>query len=171
MDTQSQIQDHRERQAGADNGIHAQKMHEWDKAKATFEERKAAWEMHDKALPALKTQMANAQSQKLQIDESLQQKRAEEQGSTAKIRTLDQGQRKWIDAYPSPPILEKLLRAIENESKFRETPVGPVGRYVKLLRPEWGSILEKSFGSALNAFVVTSKGDHTILSEMMRRHN
>lgn len=97
--------------------------------------------------------------------------REEEAASKAKIRNLEKGQRRWIDSYPRPPVLEKLLSAIESERRFRESPVGPMGRYVELLKPEWGSILEKSFGATLNAFVVTSKDDHTVLSEIMKRHN
>ena len=146
-------------------------MEEWERARATHDERKAAWETHDDALPGLKKALADAQEQKHRADGRLQEKRVEETVSRVKIRDLEQGQRQWIDAYQNAPALGKLLRAIANESNFRETPVGPMGRYVELLKPEWGSILEKSFGASLNAFVVTSKDDHTLLSDMMRRHN
>jgi chromosome segregation ATPase len=46
-----------------------------------------------------------------------------------------------------------------------------MGRHVKLLKPEWSSILETSFGASLNAFVVKSQSDQSILSELMRRMN
>jgi chromosome segregation ATPase len=122
-------------------------------------------------LPALTKAHVEAREQKQQVDERILQKKSEETISRANIRELEQGQRQWIDSYPNAPALGKLLKAVANESRFRETPVGPMGRYVELLRPEWASILEKSFGASLNAFVVTSKDDHTILSDMMRRHN
>ncbi|AEO67737.1 uncharacterized protein THITE_2066875 [Thermothielavioides terrestris NRRL 8126] len=41
----------------------------------------------------------------------------------------------------------------------------------KLLKPEWSSILEKTFGINLNAFIVTSKSDETLLRGMMNRLN
>jgi chromosome segregation ATPase len=167
--TQSQIQEHKDKQTRADNGIYAQKQEELENAKAVHSERKSAWESHDDALSGLKRELADAQENKQQADVKMQEKRDEENASRVKIRDLEHGQRQWIDSYPHA--LKTLLGAIEKESGFRETPVGPMGRYVELLKPEWGSILEKSFGGALNAFVVTSKGDHTILSEMMKRHN
>lgn len=107
----------------------------------------------------------------MRVQEKLNQKRQEEAESRRKIGALERGQRKWIDAYPNPGGLEKLIRAIESEGRFRERPVGPMGRYVELMEPEWGYILEKQFGSALNAFVVTSKADQSILSELSRRNN
>ena len=41
--------------------------------------------------------------------------------------------------------------------------------YIKLLKPEWSGILEKTLGDALNAFVVTSKKDQSRLSAMIRQ--
>jgi chromosome segregation ATPase len=146
-------------------------VEEFENAKSTYEERKAAWEAHDHVLPGLTKEFEDAQKEKKQADGRLNEKRGEESASRRKINDLEKGQRQWIDAYDKAPALAKLLSAIERESTFREQPVGPMGRYVELLHPEWGSILEKQFGSALNAFVVTSKADQTILSGMMKRHN
>lgn len=83
------------------------------------------------------------------------------------IHNLSKDQGQWMAAYH--PDLSKLLRAIDNERRFSNRPVGPLGRHVRLLKPEWSSILERSFGGALNAFVVTTKQDQTLLSEIMRR--
>ncbi|KAK4099924.1 P-loop containing nucleoside triphosphate hydrolase protein [Parathielavia hyrcaniae] len=41
----------------------------------------------------------------------------------------------------------------------------------KLLKPEWSSILEKTFGTSLNAFLVTSKRDESLLRRMMNELN
>lgn len=67
------------------------------------------------------------------------------------------------------PALPQLLRAIENESRFTRKPIGPLGKHVRLLKPEWSSILEKSFGGSLDSFIVTSKGDMDILSGLKKR--
>jgi chromosome segregation ATPase len=146
-------------------------LEEFENAKIAHEESKAAWEAHDNALSGLTKDLTSAQQEKKQADAKLSDKRGEESASRRKINDLEKGQRQWIDAYDKAPALAKLLSAIERESTFREKPVGPMGRYVELLHSEWGSILEKQFGSALNAFVVTSKADQTILSGMMKRHN
>jgi len=66
--------------------------------------------------------------------------------------------------------LQHLLRAINNESRFKQKPVGPMGLHVRLLQPEWSSIIESWFAQALEAFVVTSKHDQNILTELMRRN-
>ena len=62
-----------------------------------------------------------------------------------------------------------LLKAIQQEKSFTQTPVGPVGHHVSLLQPKWSSILETSFGTTLNSFIVTSKKDMNILSSIMKR--
>lgn len=68
--------------------------------------------------------------------------------------------------HPGTPYL---LKALEHERGFQDRPIGPLGKHVKLLKPEWSSILEKSFGSVLNSFIVTSKRDEILLSTVMRR--
>ena len=67
------------------------------------------------------------------------------------------------------PKVQDLLNAIQRDSRYKEKPVGPLGHHVRLLKPEWSSILEKTFGAALESFVVTNKSDHTILADTMRR--
>jgi chromosome segregation ATPase len=62
-----------------------------------------------------------------------------------------------------------LLNAIQHETNFQHRPIGPLGKHVKLLKPEWSSILEKSFGSTMNAFLVSNKRDEKLLSDIMRR--
>ena len=68
------------------------------------------------------------------------------------------------------PSLQNLLRAMNNESRFRQKPVGPMGLHVRLLQPEWSSVIESWFAGALEAFVVTSKHDQNILTELLRRN-
>lgn len=62
-----------------------------------------------------------------------------------------------------------LLRAIQQERSFAKPPVGPIGHHVSLLQPKWSSILETSFGTTLNSFIVTSKKDMNTLSSIMQR--
>ena len=64
-----------------------------------------------------------------------------------------------------------LLRAIEQETSFSRKPVGPIGQHISLLQPKWASVLETSFGATLESFVVTSKRDMNILSNIMQRVN
>lgn len=65
--------------------------------------------------------------------------------------------------------MTRLLAAIRQDDGFQQKPVGPMGNHVRLLKPLWSRILEKSFGGALEAFIVTSKEDQLRLSAMMQK--
>ncbi len=65
--------------------------------------------------------------------------------------------------------IPKLLNMIENDTGFREKPIGPVGLHIKLLKPIWSSVLDKSIGQLLGGFIVTSKADQVRLSGMIRK--
>ena len=67
--------------------------------------------------------------------------------------------------------MPRLLKAIEQDRDFRQRPIGPIGKHLRLTKPKWSSILEKSFGGMLTAFVVTSKEDQGRLSALMRQIN
>ncbi|CAI6338829.1 unnamed protein product [Periconia digitata] len=169
--SQSRIDEQKELQAQADNGIHAQKLQEYEEAKAMYEQRKSEWEIHGEGVHDLAQELAQAKSNKAETDTKTSKKRGEEKASDTKIRELKQVNRSWIDSYRDPKTLAYVLREIEAETRFKTRPVGPIGRHVELLKPQWGSILEKSFGPALEAFVVTNKADQSLLSAIMKRAN
>jgi chromosome segregation ATPase len=166
-----EIQHHRQRQAEADNGLYAAKQTELADAKEAAEQARQAYTAHTTGLAELQDNTRAAQSEKRNADQELEKAKSNEQHVKANIQSLQGNQRNWLDSYQNPAGLRKLLQAIEQDTRFREKPVGPVGRHVKLVKSEWGYILEKQFGAALNSFVVTSKADQTVLSELMRRNN
>ncbi|BGP23866.1 DNA repair protein rad18 [Rhodotorula toruloides] len=57
------------------------------------------------------------------------------------------------------PRIPEVLNAINQEGGWRERPIGPIGRHVKLERPEYARVLESYFGPNLNAFIVTNHED------------
>lgn len=67
------------------------------------------------------------------------------------------------------PNTEKLIAAIAKEARFEHKPIGPIGNYVRLQRPEWSSILERMFGGTLSSFLCFSKKDANILADLKRR--
>lgn len=163
------IEQHRQRQAEADNGLYAEKVRELEEAKEQFERARNAHTSHDNGLPAIVQELKATQRELSVIDQNVTKARQDERRIQNSIKSLQKGQLNWVDAYPNPGVLQKLLQAIQSESRFREKPVGPLGRHVRLLNPEWGCILEKQFGLALNGFVVTSKPDQTILTSLMNK--
>ncbi|KAK3348070.1 LOW QUALITY PROTEIN: hypothetical protein B0H65DRAFT_508023 [Neurospora tetraspora] len=60
------------------------------------------------------------------------------------------------------PKLPELLKMIEKETRFQNKP---------LLKPEWSSILEKTLGGILNAFIVQSMAEQKLLQGLMNRLN
>jgi chromosome segregation ATPase len=166
-----EIEKLRDLQREADDGLYAEKVREVEEAKVTMENAREAYSTHGTALPSLQTQLRAYQVEMQSANKKVRDARAEEQSVLGNIRGLQDGQRSWIEGYDNPQNLERLLRAIESNDSFKMKPVGPMGRYVKLLRSEWGSILEKQFGANLNAFVVTNRPDLSILKDLMRRSN
>lgn len=55
--------------------------------------------------------------------------------------------------------IPEVLDAINRETGWREKPIGPIGRHVKLERSEYARVLESFFAANLNAFVVTNHED------------
>ncbi|PNS21388.1 hypothetical protein CAC42_1167 [Sphaceloma murrayae] len=66
--------------------------------------------------------------------------------------------------------MQSLLKAINNERGFSEKPIGPIGLHVKLLKPEWSSVVESTFGQVLEAFIVSNTRDQVLLRRLQERH-
>ena len=71
------------------------------------------------------------------------------------------------DAYG--PKMPQLLRAIQSDQGYKVKPIGPMGNYIHLKKPEWSNILEKFFGNSLNGFIVHHKSDQERLTTIMRQ--
>jgi chromosome segregation ATPase len=72
---------------------------------------------------------------------------------------------------PFRPNMANLVRAVDNETRWRKKPVGPMGLHVKLKQQQWSSQIETTFGGVLDSFVCTNKEDQVILSQIMKRLN
>ncbi|CCJ28575.1 unnamed protein product [Pneumocystis jirovecii] len=70
--------------------------------------------------------------------------------------------------HPRMPIL---VQAIEQETRFSSVPIGPFGKFIDVLKPEWSFVLETFFGTTLNAFLVNNTKDEKILRNIMQKCN
>ncbi|KAL9595447.1 MAG: hypothetical protein Q9219_006438 [cf. Caloplaca sp. 3 TL-2023] len=122
---------------------------------------------HKAGLPDLEARQTEESKALEQSRSLIAIKRQEVQACEERLNRLVKSKGKLEGAYPAN--LPRLLRAIEEDGSFQQVPVGPIGYHVRLLRPSWSSILEKSFGAVLNTFIVTSKRDQSRLSELMGR--
>lgn len=164
------IEQLRQRQAQADNGRMEEKVRELEEAKSERERTEASHGAHIEGFAQLQEQLKTAESKKVPVDQDMERALGDEQRIRNRINVLQRGESNWLNAYPNNRNLQKLLHAIDNDRRFREKPIGPLGRHVKLLLPQWGHILERQFGGMLNSFAVTSKADQTILSGLMKTH-
>ncbi|KAF2121829.1 dna repair protein-like protein rad18 [Lophiotrema nucula] len=166
-----QIAEYRQRQAEADDGQHAKLLEDLEEAKQAKDVAEEVYSNHNNSLPELKKSLANAERDKAQSNQVFSEREEDVRRCQTRIREIGRDQTNWTNSYPNGAHLARLLQAIESEQRFQQPPVGPMGRYIKLLKPEWSSILEKQAGASLNAFVVTTKADQGILSNIMRRLN
>ncbi|KAK3384767.1 P-loop containing nucleoside triphosphate hydrolase protein [Podospora didyma] len=101
------------------------------------------------------------------ISDELQRKKEEISAAQVNIQQLQEKQNTLYSGYE--PKVPDLVRMIGRDNSFENKPIGPLGAHIQLLKPEWSSILEKTLGGNLNAFLVTSKRDQKTLQEMISR--
>lgn len=151
----------------ADGGTHALRRAEIEEKREESEAAKTRLREHEDGLPALEDNRNRAFEGHKVSQDPTRRKRLDIQSAEERLSSLikDRGQQQ--QAYSGN--MKHLLSAIRQDDAFRQKPVGPLGSHVRLLKPLWSSILEKSFGGALEAFVVTSKDDQLRLSALMQR--
>ena len=164
--TQAAIEAEQARIRDANGPAQARKLQELEEAKAYAEERRRLVEQGGD-----KTQLEREQDAKGREVDASNSAVAESRAAVGRANTVlqdlkrDQGLRN--NAFHNK--LPALERAIRGETRFREQPVGPMGKHVQLLKPEWGSIIESVCGGNLDAWVVTSRHDQSILSDLQRK--
>ncbi|KAI1814127.1 P-loop containing nucleoside triphosphate hydrolase protein [Poronia punctata] len=98
---------------------------------------------------------------------SLARKREEIQSAESGLRVLSQARRDPLDSFE--PKMRQLLKVIDDDKGFAQKPIGPLGAFIQLTKPEWMSILEKYIGQGLAGFIVGSKADQARLMGHMDR--
>lgn len=68
------------------------------------------------------------------------------------------------------PSMPALVRAIKQETNWRNPPVGPIGSFIQLKDEFWLNIVESILDKDLNGFCVTNDHDRTLLLKITRRH-
>ncbi|KAJ4317954.1 Structural maintenance of chromosomes protein 6 [Fusarium piperis] len=141
----------------------AELAHETSKEKLVKEQLEEA---HQK-LPDLQNKLAEAENGLKKLAHTKDQKRKEIGSVEQQIRELQTTSGGRYGGYDRD--ITNLVKAIASDGGFEQKPIGPIGAHIRLSKPEWSGILERTLGDGLNAFVVRSKPDQTRLSGMMRR--
>jgi chromosome segregation ATPase len=161
------VEEERNRLNQAQGEVHTQRLDELQSLKGKANDAKQAYDHHAEGLAEL--EQASQDAQKLTQDAKAPMENANAQQAHAR-RQVDELQRdtgtKWA---PYHPKMQQLCQAIDKETRWRVKPVGPMGLYVRLVKPEWGSVIESTFGGALSSFAVKSKDDQALLSNLAGR--
>jgi len=64
---------------------------------------------------------------------------------------------------------DDLLRLIDRAGGWDHKPIGPIGRLVTLLKPEWTTPVERHLGTSLHAYIVRSHRDQQRLGDLAKK--
>ncbi|KAI0244699.1 Structural maintenance of chromosomes protein 6 [Massospora cicadina] len=127
----------------------------------TISEREQRLKEEDVALSTLATQMQALDGERRQIMEK-------QSSCHRQLQEMQRSREDRLAAYGSA--MPKVLSDIQKESRWRDKPLGPLGRYLELSDPRWSNIVEQLLDKALTSFIVTSHEDRHILSAILNRN-
>lgn len=158
----------RQRIENANGGAHAEKMSD-----LTAAQQRASQARQKMDESADDSQLQDSHQKALREYEDsktpLKQKQSEIERCQERLSSISRDAGQQMAGFDQK--IPRLLNMIKNDQGFNETPVGPIGLHIKLIKPVWSNALERSIGNVLNGFVVTSKADQQRLSNMMRQIN
>lgn len=166
-DIERKIREEEQRLEDVNGGALAEKQSELDSAKKVVEDIREALKAHSNTTPSLLEELNEAQKKVAESDELVAQKKKEVSDAESRLQTLSQNRGDPLAAFDRQ--MPQLLRIIDSDSSFSQKPIGPIGTFIQLTKPQWSAILEKVFGGNLNGFIVASKRDQTRLFSHMER--
>jgi len=164
---EQKVNDERKRLEAADGGNQARMLQDIEAAEIEAAEAKRKYEEHPSARDELDRSAKALDLRRSDAADALQRKQADVQAATTRLRSFQEGQGAYLAAYH--PSIHRVISEINAERRWKVKPVGPLGEHLRLLKPEWSSIIENFFGNALGSFVVEQKSDQALLSTIMQR--
>lgn len=166
---EQEISEEEDRLNGAQGPQHAERLRQLEDLKDADTSIEHRIEEHAGRRPAL--QASKDEASRL-FDEAKQPMAAQSKVLEKATGLVSSLQRDHGNKFaPFRPNMAQLVKAIDNETRWRKKPVGPMGLHIKLRQQQWSSQIEKTFGGVLDSFVCTNKDDQTILSQIMKRVN
>jgi chromosome segregation ATPase len=166
LDTQQKIDDENRRLADVSNGGYAQKQDECEKAANDAAAAQKEYNEHREGATGLREATELAQTKATEAAAPLGRKEREIGQAEDQLRNLMREGGSRQSGFNAK--ITELVKAIQQEGSFESPPVGPIGHHVTLLKPKWSSIVERLFGATLTSFIVSSKKDMQLLSNIMR---
>lgn len=167
LEAQRAIDEEYERLNGLSDGREADKRNEIREAEDALNDVRSRGQQHDSTYQQLEEAKSRAEDK----SNSSGNQEVRKQGALKEAqRQLQELQKDNRDKFaPFDSSLRNVLKAIENERGFKSRPVGPLAWHVRNRKPQWQNIIERTFGGLLNNFIVTSRDDQTLLSNILRR--
>ncbi|PWY65950.1 DEAD-domain-containing protein [Aspergillus sclerotioniger CBS 115572] len=164
--TQQSIDEENRRLAEISGGSYTKKQEELERAKAEVSQVRTQCEEHGSDTNRLIQEINEAEKEVKSAAVPLTKLKADVEEAESLLLTLKREGGPQNSGFHEK--MPALLKAIEQDRSFTRRPIGPLGHYVRLLRPEWSSILENSLGSTLNSFVVLTPEDSMKIGKIMR---
>lgn len=163
---ESKIKDEERRLEESSGSARATKDQELAQAMQEEKSLKSEITSSDEAKSTHRSKVTDARKELVEQQKAKELKRKEILSAESVLQEIQQSKGSPHDGYDKEMI--DLLNSAASNREFDSQPVGPIGAHIRLLKPEWSRILEKTLGESLNAFIVQSKRDQTRLSSLMR---
>jgi len=149
----------------ANGEVHASKTRELEDANTKVQRIEDEITDNKSREPELINQVDGARKKLDKVEMELRQKQKEKASANTKLDELKKSTGGLYDGYDRQ--MPRLVNMIAQERGFSQKPIGPLGTHIKLLKPQWSSILENTLNKSLSAFIVSCVSDSRILRRMM----
>ncbi|TWU78097.1 Structural maintenance of chromosomes protein 6 [Metarhizium rileyi] len=166
---ETKIQEEEEKLVESSRFAKLEKEAEYKRARAREADLNRQIEDCTRQLPSFQPRIAEAEQAVNNHRQLKERKRKEILAAEQGVRELEKCTGSIYDGFDRD--MTQLVKTVAADAGFDSKPLGPLGAHIKLLKPEWSGILEKTLGEALNAFVVKSKKDQSRMSSLIRRSN
>ena len=161
------IENEKEHLDAVNGGSHARLRQQLEERQQRAEAERHLYEEHQRDRDRLEQNLRDAEETARIKQTPLPRHREEIDRRQANLENLSRNKDQHDLSFSEK--LPQLIKAIQRSNSWASLPVGPIGKYVRLTRPEWSSQLEKAFGGTLNSFVVTCKKDQIALLNLMKQ--
>lgn len=145
----------------------ARRLEELETAKTNARQAKEDFEQHKAGRQDIEQTIRNCINLEKERGGEKDRRQADVENQQQRLNDLQVNRDRQLGAFA--PNTDRLLAAIDRETRWEQKPIGPIGKHVKLKKPEWSSIIERMFGNTLNGFVVCSKRDANLLGELKNK--
>lgn len=128
--------------------------------------------MVEETIPGLDRQLADFSRKIREAEDKEERLLRRAQSTEERIRDIRESRQDNYRPFgKNVALVVKDIEAAARSNRWRgQTPIGPLGKFVKLKDLKWGDLAEATLGSILNAFAVENRDDEELLRQILNRH-